>query len=88
MRKGTINDIITYPLNKPCIHIIESIYPRNVEPVSPINIFAGLKLYGKNPRQEPASAAAKIATTGSPARIAIKNRENVAIEETQLYLDI
>ena len=32
--------------------------PKNIEPVSPINTFAGWKFHTKKPRQTPASAAA------------------------------
>ena len=44
-----------------------------------MKILAGLKLYGKNPRQPPARAAVINATSISPARMAIKNNEKVAI---------
>ena len=37
-----------------------SINPKNVAPVSPIKVFAGLKLKGKNPKHAPANAAANI----------------------------
>ena len=39
----------------------ESIKPRNVEPVSPMKIFAGLKLYGMKPAHAPMMAASRMA---------------------------
>ena len=35
------------------IDTIESMYPKKFEPVSPINVFAGEKLNGKNPTSAP-----------------------------------
>ena len=32
--------------------------PRSIEPASPMKIFAGVKLYGRNPAQMPAVTAA------------------------------
>ena len=46
------------------------IKPKNVAPVSPIKVFAGLKLKGKNPKQAPVSASPIIATEYSPIRTA------------------
>jgi len=40
--------------------------PRNILPVSPINIWAGLKLYLRNPKQLPARAADKEAIKNCP----------------------
>ncbi len=38
------------------IDITDRLYPKKLEPVSPIYVFAGLKLNGKNPVNAPASA--------------------------------
>jgi hypothetical protein len=40
--------------------------PRNILPVSPMKIFAGLKLYRRNPKQLPAKAADKEAIKNCP----------------------
>ena len=49
--------------------VTASTYPRNVAPVSPINISAGLKFLGKNPRQLPARAAVNITADSVPVNI-------------------
>ena len=59
---GTANVITADILSIPCTDIQAKINPKNSAPVSPINIFAGLKLYGKNPNPAPATAAVKMAT--------------------------
>ena len=66
---GTASTIIgstittaVYVLATPKIDIIDSVNPKKFEPVSPINVFAGAKLNGKNP-------------TNAPARDAINNIE-------------
>ena len=46
-----------YPTNP---KIIDKQNPTKLDPVSPINVLAGLKLYGKNPHKEPHSAVIKI----------------------------
>ena len=46
-----------YDFKVPCIETIARVNPINADPDSPINIFAGLKLTGRKPRQAPASAA-------------------------------
>ena len=53
-----------YVLKRPDAERVERIYPKNNAPLSPINIFAGCLLYGRNPKQPPATAArgAAIAT--------------------------
>ena len=56
--------------------------PRKVEPVSPIKIFAGLKLYGKNPNPAPARAAAIIATLRFLETIVSDKSVTDAIDET------
>ena len=54
-------DKIAYVLNIPCIDIDASMNPRNREPASPMNIFAGLKLNGRKPIAAPARAIIKTA---------------------------
>ena len=46
----------------PWMEIQARIKPKNNAPVSPMKILAGLKLYGKNPKPAPATAAVRIAT--------------------------
>ena len=50
--------------------------------MSPIKIDAGLKLYGKNPIQEPASVAVNNAPGGKPASMDKTIRHKDAIDET------
>ena len=69
-------------MNTPCIDNVASINPKNVEPVSPINIFAGLKLNGKNPKHEPISAIPKIAIEYSPTLIDINTSDIDIIADT------
>lgn len=58
------------------IDIIASENPKKLEPVSPIKVFAGLKLYGKNPNIAPASAVINtIAIIGEPFKVNIINKE-------------
>ena len=47
-----------------------------------MNISAGLKFLGKNPRQLPASAAVYITAVSEPVRIQSIIRHNDAIDET------
>ena len=62
---GATITINVYVLAIPNIDIIESEYPKKLEPVSPINVLAGLKLNGKNPVKAPAHAVISIiAITG------------------------
>ena len=42
------------------IEITASEYPKKLDPTSPINVFAGLKLKGKNPTSAPANAVINI----------------------------
>ena len=42
------------------MEIIDKQYPKKFEPVSPIKVLAGLKLYGKKPTNEPHNAVIKI----------------------------
>ena len=62
-------------LNAPMIDKTESVYPRNIAPVSPIKIFAGFALYGKKPRHAPHSAAVRRAVCVSERSMAIMSRE-------------
>ena len=45
--------------------------PRNIDPPSPMNVRAGLKLNRRNARQAPASAAARIAASARPSDAAM-----------------
>ena len=57
--------------------------PRKLEPVSPINVFAGLKLYGKNPIIAPANAVIKIiAISGDSFNENIINKDKHDINDT------
>ena len=51
--------------------IIEIIYPRNILPESPINIFAGLKLWHKKPKVAP-----------NMMKVIIASRSKVCIQPT------
>ena len=57
---GATITIAVYVLAIPIIEIIDKQYPKKFEPVSPIKVLAGLKLYGKNPTKAPAKAVIKI----------------------------
>lgn len=57
---GAINTNAVYVLATPNIEIIAKENPIKFEPVSPIKVFAGLKLNGKNPTIAPAKAVIKI----------------------------
>ncbi len=48
------------------IEIPASIKPKNSEPQSPIKVFAGLKLNGKNPNAAPAIASIRTEVPGFP----------------------
>ena len=65
------------------MEITAKLKPRKLEPVSPINVFAGLKLNGKNPKIAPANAVVKIiANNGEPLSA------NIIINETHDTRDI
>ena len=50
--------------------------PKKLEPVSPIKVLAGLKLYGRNPTNAPANAVIKtMDITGAPLREKIINKD-------------
>ena len=56
--------------------------PRKFDPVSPINVFAGEKLNGKNPTSAPASAVIKtIDTSGEPFKTNITNNDTADMTE-------
>lgn len=57
---GATMTIAVYVLATPSMDITASEYPKKLEPVSPINVFAGLKLNGRNPINAPASAVTAI----------------------------
>ena len=58
------------------IDIIASENPKKLEPVSPINVLAGLKLNGKNPTIAPPKAViSKIAISGELLSVNIINSE-------------
>ena len=64
---GTTTAIIVDLLRGPTTDRIAIINPRNKAPPSPIKVFAGEKLKGKNPMQLPAIATMAIQTIGIPA---------------------
>ena len=61
--KGAINTIAVYVFATPIIDITANEYPKKLEPVSPIYVLAGLKLYGRKPTMLPASAVINIIGT-------------------------
>lgn len=64
---GAINTRAVYVLATPRIDIIARENPMKLDPVSPINVFAGLKLNGRNPTIAPAKAVINtIAINGEP----------------------
>ena len=63
------------------IEIIDKAKPRKLEPVSPINVFAGLKLKGKNPTIAPPSAVInKTAISGEWFSVNIINNDKQEIK--------
>ena len=81
--KGAIIIIAVYVFATPSIEITESTKPIKFEPVSPINVLAGLKLKGKKPRSEPARAVARIIEiTGDEFNININIKQIAEINET------
>ena len=65
------------------IEITASENPKKLEPVSPINVFAGLKLYGKNPTIAPDKAVIKIIDiNGDLFKEKIINKDKHEIKET------
>ena len=65
-----------YVFATPSIAIIDVANPKKLDPVSPINVFAGAKLNGKNPTNAPVSAVIKTtAIDGEPFIINIINND-------------
>lgn len=64
------------------MEMIESEKPKKFEPVSPIKVFAGAKLNGKNPTKAPANAVInKMEISGEPFKTNIINKETADITE-------
>ena len=64
------------------MEIIEREKPKKLEPVSPINVFAGAKLNGKNPTNAPANAVInKIEISGEPFNTNIINNDTADMTE-------
>ena len=62
--------------------------PIKLEPVSPINVLAGLKLNGKKPTIAPAKAVIKIiASIGEPFKENIINKDKQEIKHIKAVLD-
>ena len=78
---GTTTAKVAADLIAASIEITDKAKPRNSEPVSPINIFAGLKLNGKKPIAPPASATRRIVDVISFDIYAIKERVMADIAE-------
>ena len=57
---GAINTITVYVFATPKIDITAKLNPKKLEPTSPTNVLAGLKLNGKNPTIPPARAVINI----------------------------
>ena len=78
--KGAIKTIAVYVFATPKIEIIDNEKPKKLEPVSPINVLAGLKLKGKNPSIDPAKAVINIiAIKGESFNVKIINKERQEI---------
>ena len=77
---GATITISVYVLATPSIDIIASENPKKLEPTSPIKVFAGLKLNGRNPTKEPSNAVInKMAISGEPFNVNIINNETLEI---------
>src|SRR5699024_505016 len=79
---GAINTRAVYVLATPKIEIMANANPIKLEPVSPINVFAGLKLNGKNPTKAPAKAViSTIAISGEPfnAKTIKSERQEISV---------
>ena len=64
------------------MEITAKLYPKKFDPVSPINVFAGLKLNGKNPVNAPANAVIRsIAIIGASLSENIINKDKQDIKE-------
>lgn len=79
---GATKTIAVYVFATPSIDIIAKLKPKNCAPTSPMNVFAGLKLYGKNPSIAPAKAVINtVAITGDPfnEKIIIKDMHEINV---------
>ena len=66
----------------PNIDIIDNENPKKFDPVSPINVFAGAKLNGKNPTNAPANAVINtIDINGEPFNTNIINNDTADITD-------
>ena len=72
------------PVTLSLIAMTAIIKPKNVDPASPKNIEAGLKLYFKNPKHDPIMIIEMIARSVCPLLSANKKKKNDAIAETPL----
>ena len=71
-----------YVLADPNIEITANENPKKFEPVSPINVLAGVKLNGKNPTNAPASAViSTIDINDDPFNTNITNNESADITD-------
>lgn len=68
---GAIIASNVYPFANPNIDTTDNVKPKKFDPTSPIKVFAGLKLYGKNPSVEPTSTAV-ITIASKLAEVVIK----------------
>ncbi len=79
---GTANATTATLFTIPETDVTASIYPSNKEPVSPMKIFAGLKLKGKNPSEAPAIIAHCITMKSCPNLAAVNKRVVAAMLAT------
>ena len=80
--KGAIKTSAVYVLATPRMAIMASEYPKKLDPVSPRNVLAGLKLKGMKPRSAPARAVISIILIkGEPFNEKIINKETHDIIE-------
>lgn len=82
MIMGITKETTAVNLKTPTTETTERVYPRNIAPVSPIKIFAGFELNGRNPIQEPTRIAVIIIIEASACRIETTRREVAQIAET------
>ncbi len=79
---GTANATTATLFTIPETDVTASMYPNNSEPVSPMKIFAGLKLKGRNPREAPAIIAHCITIKSCPNLAAVNKRVVAAMLAT------
>ena len=81
---GRITVIKVYVFAIPIIETVARTKPKKLEPVSPINVLAGLKLYGKNPISPPNKATVRISGSSlDPFNIKINGKAiNMGIWDT------